>query len=63
MKGRQFIRLLRKRGVEVAPKRGKGGHQLVAYKGRQAIVPMHGDQDLSPVFIKKVYKQLGLDPQ
>ena len=43
-------------------KRGKGGHVLAEHEGHQAPIPMHGDQDLSPVFVKKLCKQLGIDP-
>jgi hypothetical protein len=43
-------------------KRGKGGHVLAEHAGRQAPIPTHGDEDLSPVFIKKICKQLRIDP-
>ncbi len=63
MKGKQLVRRLRKAGVEIISSRGKGGHCLAKYQGRQATVPVHGDQDLSPAFIKMLCKQLGLDSQ
>ena len=62
VKGKELIRKLRQSGVEIVKRRGKGGHVLVRFAGRQAPVPMHGDQDLGPEFIKKICKQLGLDP-
>jgi len=62
VKGKQLIRRLRKLGAEVDAKRGKGGHHLVKYQGRRSTVPVHGDRDLSPEFIKLVCKQLGMDP-
>lgn len=63
MKSRQLIRKLKKIGVEFTKSRGKGGHQLAKYKGKQATVPVHGDADIGPIFIKKLCKQLGIDPQ
>jgi predicted RNA binding protein YcfA (HicA-like mRNA interferase family) len=53
---------LRAAGVEVIPRRGKGGHWLARYGGRQAPLPMHGDRDMGPNFIKKICKELDLDP-
>jgi predicted RNA binding protein YcfA (HicA-like mRNA interferase family) len=35
---------------------------LAEHAGRQAPIPTHGDEDLSPVFIKKICKQLRIDP-
>ena len=63
MKSRQLIRKLKKIGVEFTKIRGKGGHQLAKYKGKYATVPVHGDADIGPIFIKKLCKQLGIDPQ
>ena len=63
MKGKQFLRRLKKAGVEIISGRGKGGHVLAKYKGRQATIPVHGDRDLSLPFLKMVCKQLGLDPK
>ena len=54
VKGKELIRKLRQSGVEIVKRRGKGGHVLVRFAGRQAPVPMHGDQDLGPEFIKKI---------
>ncbi len=56
-----MIRRLEVQGVKMTRKRGKGGHVL-AHQGRQAPIPMHGDRDLSAVFVKKLCKQLGIDP-
>ena len=61
MKGRQFIRKLRRAGVETDTKRGKGGHVRVTYRGRATVVPVHGDTDLAPEFLRRICKQLGID--
>ncbi|MEX0815213.1 MAG: type II toxin-antitoxin system HicA family toxin [Dongiaceae bacterium] len=63
MKTRQFLRRLQAAGVEVVKGRGKGGHVLARYKGRQTTVPVHGHVDLGPEFMKKICRQLGLDPE
>jgi mRNA interferase HicA len=63
VKGRELIRKLRAAGVRIVERRGKGGHYLAIAHGRQATVPMHGDRDLGPDFIKKICKELGIDPQ
>ena len=57
-----MIRNLRRAGVDVVKRRGKGGHWLVRFEGKQTTVPMHGDTDLGPEFIRTICKQLGLDP-
>ena len=62
VKGRELIRKLRRAGVEVIERRGRGGHYLARTRDRQATVPMHGDRDLGPDFIKKLCKELGIDP-
>jgi predicted RNA binding protein YcfA (HicA-like mRNA interferase family) len=63
MKSKQLIRKLKKLGVEFTKNRGKGGHQLAKFKGKQTTVPIHGDADIGPVFIKKLCKQLGINPE
>ncbi|MGD8562171.1 MAG: type II toxin-antitoxin system HicA family toxin [Desulfarculaceae bacterium] len=63
MKGRQFVRRLRRAGAEVIEGRGKGGHMLAKYQGNQATIPFHGDRDLSPAFLKMLCRQLGIDPK
>jgi mRNA interferase HicA len=62
MKSKQLIRKLKKIGVEFTKGRGKGGHQLARYKGKQTTIPVHGDSDLGPNFIKMICKQLGINP-
>jgi len=62
MKSKQVIRKLKKIGVEFTKGRGKGGHQLARYKGKQTTIPVHGDSDLGPNFIKIMCKQLGINP-
>jgi mRNA interferase HicA len=63
MKSRQLIRKLKKIGVEFTKSRGKGGHQSAKYRGKQATVPVHGDADIGPIFIKKLCKQLDINPE
>jgi mRNA interferase HicA len=63
MKGRQLIRRLKAAGVEIIASRGKGGHVVARYGGRQTTVPVHGSRDLGPDFIRDLCKQLGLDPK
>ena len=62
MKARELIRKLRKHGVEFIKGRGKGGHQLARYRGKQTTIPVHGDADLGPQFVKLFCKQLGINP-
>jgi len=62
MKGKQLIKKLKKHGVEITKGRGKGGHHLAEYKGKQTTIPVHGDVDMGPQFIKMICKQLGLNP-
>ena len=63
MKGREFIRKLKRIGVEITKGRGKGGHCLARYKGKQATIPVHGDVDIATPFLKELCKQLGIDPR
>ena len=61
MKGRQFVRKLRKAGVDIDTKRGKGGHVRLTFRSRSTVLPMHGDTDLAPEFLRRICKQLGID--
>lgn len=63
MKSAQLVRKLRKIGVEFVKGRGKGGHLLAKYQGKQATVPIHGNTDIGPQFIKLICKQLGINPK
>lgn len=56
------MKRLKRNGVEVIEHRGKGGHVLAVYQGKQTTVPFHGSADMDPVFLKRICKQLGLDP-
>jgi mRNA interferase HicA len=60
MKVKQFIQKLRKIGVEIIEGRGKGGHILAKYQGKQTTIPIHGDADMGSIFLKKICKQLGI---
>jgi predicted RNA binding protein YcfA (HicA-like mRNA interferase family) len=62
MKARELIRKLKKHGVELIKGRGKGGHQLARFCGKQTTIPVHGDADLGPQFVKILCKQLGINP-
>lgn len=62
MKGKQFIKRLEQYGVEIIKGRGKGGHVLAKHEGRQTTIPVHGDADFDPRFLRKICKQLGIDP-
>lgn len=61
MKSKQFIQKLRRMGVEIIEGRGKGGHVLAKYQGKQTTTPVHGDVDMGKVFLKKICKQLGIE--
>lgn len=63
VKGRELLRRLRRLGVEIEPRRGKGGHVRVRYRGRSSVVPMHGDKDIGPNLVHAICKQLDLDPK
>lgn len=60
MKVKQFIQKLRRLDVEIVEGRGKGGHVLAKYKGKQTTIPVHGDADMGNIFLKKICKQLGI---
>lgn len=62
VKAKQFIQKLQRPDAEIIKGRGKGGHYLVKYKGRQTTVPVHGDADMSPVFIRKFVNNWTLTP-
>lgn len=63
MKCRELLRRLAALGAEIEPARGKGGHCMARLAGRKAPVPMHGDTDIGPVFIKMLCKHLGINPK
>jgi len=63
VKGRQLIRKLRRAGVDIEPRRGKGAHLRLRYRGRTSVMPMHGDKDIGPNLVHTICKQLGLDPK
>jgi predicted RNA binding protein YcfA (HicA-like mRNA interferase family) len=62
MKGKQLIKKLKAHGVEMIKDRGKGGHQLAKFNGKQTTIPVHGDTDFSKDFIKLICKQLKINP-
>lgn len=62
MKGKEFIRRLKAAGVVITKGRGKGGHVLASYGEAWTTVPVHGDTDIDPQFLKRICKQLGIAP-
>jgi predicted RNA binding protein YcfA (HicA-like mRNA interferase family) len=62
MKAREFIRRLKKNGVEIIEGRGKGGHVLAEFQGKKTTIPIHGSKDVDHNFLKAICKQLGVDP-
>lgn len=62
MKAKEFIKRLKRNGVEVIENRGKGGHVMAVCGAKKATVPIHS-ADIGPVFLKRICKQLGLDPK
>jgi mRNA interferase HicA len=63
MKAKELPRKLHRAGCEIDETRGKGGHYLVTFGREQTTVPIHGDSDLGPEFVRRLCKQLGLDPR
>lgn len=63
MKGREFVKKLKRVGVIIVEGRGKGGHVLAIHGDRQTTIPTHGAKDISPEFLKILCKQLGLNPK
>jgi predicted RNA binding protein YcfA (HicA-like mRNA interferase family) len=62
MKPRDFLKKLKKTGVEIAVARGKGSHVRVFYQGRHTTVPFHGNTDIGPNLLRKICRQLGFIP-
>ena len=62
MKAKEFIRRLKKNGVEILEGRGKRGHVLARFQDNTVTVPIHGSRDMDPAFLKQICKQLGIDP-
>jgi predicted RNA binding protein YcfA (HicA-like mRNA interferase family) len=63
MKGREFLRRLKRHGVLILERRGKGGHCRLMLGDRMSVLSMHGAKDLDPEYLKAVCRQLGLDPR
>jgi predicted RNA binding protein YcfA (HicA-like mRNA interferase family) len=62
VKGKELVRRLRRAGVDVDGRPGGTGHLVARYHGKKAPVPMHGDRDIGPDFIKMLCRELGVDP-
>jgi predicted RNA binding protein YcfA (HicA-like mRNA interferase family) len=54
VKPKEFLKKLKKAGVEVEVTRGKGSHVCVFYQGRYTTVPFHGNTDIGPNLLKKI---------
>ncbi len=63
MKGKEFLRRLRRHGVSIIEGRGKGGHVWAIHQARRTTVPIHGNRDMDPDFLKDICRQFGLDPK
>ncbi len=63
MKAKQLIKKLKQHGIEIIKGRGKAGHQLAKFNGRQTTILVHGDADIGNDFIKLICKQLGINPK
>lgn len=61
MNTKQVIRKLKALGVEVMAGRGKGGHMVLVYRGRQTVIAVHS-RDMPPHHVKTICNQLGIDP-
>ena len=56
----EFKRWLERQGATFAP--AKGGHMWVFFRGRRAILPMHGSRkEMKRGTVAAIKKQLGLD--
>ena len=62
MKGKEFLRRLKAYGVIITPGRGKGGHVRASFNDEWTTIPTHGSADIDPQFLKRICKQLGIDP-
>lgn len=60
MKSKELIKRLKRNGVRITKGRGKGGHVWAEFQNK-ATIPIHGDKDLDPCFIKTICKQPGID--
>ena len=61
VKGKELVRRLRRAGVEVTGRAGGTGHLLARDQGKKVPVPMHGDRDIGPDFVKMLCKELGVN--
>ncbi|MGH7089792.1 MAG: type II toxin-antitoxin system HicA family toxin [Stellaceae bacterium] len=59
MTSRELLRKLRRLGATVDPKRGKGGHVMVAHRGRTSVVPT-GSGEIRSGTLFKILHDLGL---
>lgn len=63
MRSSQAAAKLHKAGVEVVRGRGKGGHALLRYRGRNSVLPMHGGREVPRTALLRTCKELlGLPP-
>ena len=62
MKGKELVRRLRRAGIEIKGRKGGTGHLVASHGGKKVSIPMHGDRDIGPQFIKQLCKELEIDP-
>ena len=62
LKPREVEKKLKKLGFELA--RQKGSHKQYKHgDGRQTTVPFHKGQDISPILLKKIASDIGMNSQ
>lgn len=61
MKANDLLRLLARHGVTVIKGRGKGGHVIVRFNGKQSTVST-GSGEIPRLHVQTILKQLGIDP-
>ena len=62
MKTEQLFKRLKAAGVEIDTRKGTS-HRKLAYQGKTSTMTYHPGADVPPLTIKKLCKQLGLDPK
>lgn len=60
MKVKALLKELKKQGVEKV-REGKGSHTIYALGNKQASIPTHNGNVVSPGTLRDIYKNLGLD--
>lgn len=61
VKANDLLRLLARHGVTVIKGRGKGGHVVVRFNGKQSTVST-GSGEIPRLHVQTMLKQLGINP-